>query len=159
MKPGIVIVIVIALVATAALATAAFATALLRPPTAWATSAITAEIIQDASDGTINGHYTVAEVRAALAYVESDPALSQYSDIEGVLQDYLASLLAAKPTPTPHPTGQPTTQSPTATASPATGYTGQLDYTGGQPLWLFALGGALVVAGVVLRRRSSSGRA
>jgi hypothetical protein len=28
-----------------------------------------------------------------------------------------------------------------------------LDYTGGQPLVLFAVGGALVIAGAVLRRR------
>ncbi len=72
--------IVIALVALAlALAPAAFASA-------------TSTIIQDASDGVVDGTYTAAQVRAALAVVRADPVYSQYSDIEGVLNDYLASL-------------------------------------------------------------------
>jgi len=152
MKPGIVIVMILALVATGLCATGFVATAVFAPP-AWASSATTTAIIQDASDGTINGHYTVAEVRAALVVVENDPTYSQYSDIQGVIESYLASLLAAKPTTTPtHAATQPTT-SPTTAASPSTAYTGQLDYTGGQPLLLFALGGALVATGWGLRRR------
>jgi hypothetical protein len=153
MKPGIAILTILALVATGLCATGIVATAVYAPP-AWASSATTAAIIQDASDGTINGHYTVAEVRAALVVVQNDPAYSQYSDIEGVIESYLASLLAATPTPKPtatHAATQPKT-SPSASASPATAYTGQLDYTGGTPLLLFAVGGALVALGVVLRR-------
>ena len=153
MKPGIAIVTIVALFATG-LCTAGLAAVAYAPP-AWASSATTAAIIQDASDGTINGHYTVAEVRAALAVVENDPTYSQYSDIEGVIESYLASLLAATPTPKPTATSaatQPTT-SPLASSSPSTTYTGELDYTGGQPLLLFAVGGALVGAGLVLRRR------
>jgi hypothetical protein len=159
MKPGIVIVMILALVATGLCATGFVATAVFAPP-AWASSATTAAIIQDASDGTINGHYTVAEVRAALVVVENDPAYSQYSDIQGVIESYLASLLAATPTPKPtttHAATQPTTSATTA-ASPSTAYTGQLDYTGGQPLLLFGLGGALVGAGWALRRRTSATR-
>jgi hypothetical protein len=157
MKRGIVIVMIIALVATGLGATGVVATAVFAPP-AWASSATTAAILRDASDGTINGHYTVAEVRAALVAVQNDPTYSQYSDIQGVLESYLSSLLANKPTPRPTTSSGQPAPSATTTASPATSYTGQLDYTGGQPLLLFALGGALVVAGVVVRRRSASGR-
>jgi hypothetical protein len=124
---------------------------------AWASSATTAQIIQDASDGTINGHYTVAEVRAALAAVESDPSYSQYSDIETVIANYLSSLLAATATPTPTPRWTAkATVTPAPTPSPSA--VQQLDYTGGQPLLLFAMGGALLCAGAVLWRRSSVAR-
>ena len=54
MKPGIVIVMILALVATGVCATGLLASAVIAPP-AWASSAITTEIIQDASDGTVNG--------------------------------------------------------------------------------------------------------
>jgi hypothetical protein len=157
MKPGIVIVMILALIAMGLCATGIVASAVLAPP-AWASSATTTAIIQDASDGTINGHYTVSEVRAALVAVQNDPAYSQYSDIEGVISSYLSSLLAAKPTPHPTTSSGGPAPSATTTASPATHYTGQLDYTGGQPLLLFALGGALVAAGVVVRRRTSAAR-
>ena len=150
MKPGIVIVMILALVAMGVCTTGLVASAVFAPP-AWASSATTAAIIQDASDGTISGHYTVAEVRAALAVVESDPTYSQYSDIQDVLESYLASLLAAKPTPRPTSNA---TAAPTPTPSSSATYVGgQLDYTGGQPLLLIALGGALIVAGALLRRR------
>jgi hypothetical protein len=51
-------------------------------------------ILDDATDGVVNGTYTAAQVRAALSVVRSDPVYSQYSDIEGVLVDYLASVSA-----------------------------------------------------------------
>lgn len=117
---------------------------------AWASSATTTQIIQDASDGTINGHYSVAQVRAALAAVESNPSYSQYSDIESVIADYLSSLLASKPTPNPTTSGA---SAPAPTPPPSA--VQQLDYTGGQPLVVFAIGGALIVAGVVLWRRTA----
>jgi hypothetical protein len=157
MKPGIVTVMILALFAAGLGATGVAATAVFAPP-AWASSASTAAIIRDASDGTINGHYTVSEVRAALVAVQNDPTYSQYSDIQGVIESYLSSLLAIKPTPNPTASSGGPAPSSTTTASPATSYTGQLDYTGGQPLLLFALGGALVVAGLVVRRRSTSDR-
>ena len=122
---------------------------------AWASSATTTQIIQDASDGTINGHYTVAEVRAALAVVESDPSYSQYSDIESVIANYLSSLLAvsSSPKPTPSSTSNPTSGTPAPTPSPTAVM--QLDYTGGRPLVLFAIGGALIAGGALLWRRST----
>ncbi len=49
-------------------------------------------ILDDASDGVVDGSYSAAQVRAALVVVRSDPAYMQYSDIEGVLVEYLASL-------------------------------------------------------------------
>lgn len=55
-------------------------------------SGSTNSIISDASDGVINGSYTASQVRAALHVVRTDPVYSQYSDIEGVLTDYLAGL-------------------------------------------------------------------
>ena len=116
---------------------------------AWAS---TSTIITDASDGTVNGHYSAAQVRAALAAVENDPSYSQYSDIAGVLQSYLSSL--SNPNSS---SGSGTAQALTSGSSRATVPTTPrgvaLDYTGGQPLLLFALGGALVVAGGLLRRR------
>ena len=122
---------------------------------ALASSATTAQIIQDASDGTINGHYTVAEVRAALTAVESDPSYSQYSDIESVIANYLSSLLAASsPKPTPSTTHAATTPAPTPSPSAVI----QLDYTGGQPLILFAIGGAQLCGGALLWRRTATAR-
>lgn len=142
MKQGIAIILILVLVATGAFASVA-----------WAESSVTAQIIADASDGTINGHYTAAEVRAALAFVESNPAYSMYSDIAGVLENYLASLSKPSPAKTPSPPpstgGTPTAQG----ATPTTPLGGQLDYTGGQPLAVIALGGALLVCGALLRRR------
>ena len=124
---------------------------------ALASSATTNQIIQDASDGTINGHYTVAEVRAALASVESNPSYSQYSDIESVIANYLSSLLAAGTTPPP--TTHPTTPATASTAPPPSpSKVLQLDYTGGQPLVLFAIGGALLCGGAAMWRRSSVAR-
>ena len=40
----------------------------------------------------VNGTYSAATVRSALSMVRSDPAYTMYSDIEGVLVDYLASI-------------------------------------------------------------------
>ncbi len=119
-------------------------------PLAW--GSITTQIIQDAADGVVDGHYTVAEVRAALTAVETDPVYSQYSDVQSVLEYYLASLLAAKSGPTPTPSAA-TTTTPTPSSTPL-----QLDYTGGRPLVVFAVGGALLLAGFAVRRFASASR-
>jgi hypothetical protein len=95
-------------------------------------SSTTTAILKDAQDGTLDGHYTAAQVRAALAAVKSDPALQQYTDVEGVLEDFLASL-----------------------PSPGVAGSGDLMFTGGPLLWLFALGTGLVITGLMLRRRGS----
>ena len=89
----------------------------------------TTAIIKDAQDGHIDGNYTAAQVRAALSYLKSDPTLQQYTDVEGVLQDFLASL--------PVPGVQ----------------NGGLMFTGGSTVVLFAFGVALMGGGFVLRRR------
>ena len=89
-------------------------------------------IIKDAQDGTIDGHWTAAQVRAALAYVENNPVFEQYSAIKGVLQDYLASLQA------------PGEQS------------GQLAFTGSNIVLVFGAGAALIGGGALLRRRRAA---
>ncbi len=85
-------------------------------------------IIKDAQDGTIDGNWKAAEIRAALAYVQDNPALEQYSNIRGVLEDYLASLQA------PGEQG------------------GELAFTGGEVFLILAAGAALIGGGAVLRR-------
>jgi hypothetical protein len=85
-------------------------------------------IIKDAQDGTIDGNWTAAQIRAALAYVQDNPTIKQYSDIEGVLEDYLASL-----------------QAPGAKS-------GQLAFTGGEIFLVLAAGAALIGGGLVLKR-------
>jgi len=110
---------------------------------------ITTQVVHDASDGTVNGHYTAAQMRAALAAVKSNPVYSQYSDTAGVLQACLASYSTS---------GSATTTAGATQTAAATGFAvtlrpSQLDYTGGQPLVAFALGGTLIIAGAVLRGR------
>jgi hypothetical protein len=85
-------------------------------------------IIKDAMDGTIDGNWTTAEIRATLAYIQDNPVYQQYSDLEGVLEDYLASLQA------PGEQG------------------GQLAFTGGEVFLVLAAGAALIGGGVLLRR-------
>ena len=46
-------------------------------------------IIKDAQDGTIDGNWTAAQIRATLAFIQDNPIYQQYSDLEGVLEDYL----------------------------------------------------------------------
>ena len=93
-------------------------------------------VINDAQNGTIDKNWSAAQVRAALAYLQDNPLYSQYSDAQGVLEDYLASL-----------------QAPGATAT-AGSQGAQLAFTGSNVLLILATGGALVGGGLVLRRRS-----
>ena len=102
---------------------------LLVASVAQAASGTTTAIIKDAQDGHIDGNYTAAQVRAALAFLKSDPTLQQYTDVQGVLEDFLASL--------PSPAAQ----------------TGGLMFTGGSTVVIFAFGVALMGTGLVLRRR------
>jgi len=85
-------------------------------------------IIKDANDGTVDGNWTVAQVRAALTYVQNNPLEQQYSAVQGVLEDYLASL-----------------QDPGAQG-------GELAFTGGEVFLILAAGAALIGGGVLLRR-------
>jgi hypothetical protein len=88
-------------------------------------------IIKDAMDGTIDGNWTAAEIRATLAYIQDNPIYQQYSDLEGVLEDYLASLQA------------PGEQS------------GELAFTGGAVFVVLAAGAALIGGGALLRRNQA----
>jgi hypothetical protein len=85
-------------------------------------------IIQDAQDGTIDGNWSAAEIRAALAFIQNNPIYEQYSNLAGVLEDYLASLQA------PGEQG------------------GELAFTGGEVFLILAAGAALIGGGAVLRR-------
>jgi hypothetical protein len=85
-------------------------------------------IIKDAQDGTIDGNWTPAQIRAALAYIQDNPIYQQYSELEGVLEDYLASL-----------------QSPGEQS-------GQLAFTGSEVFLILAAGATLIGGGVLLRR-------
>jgi hypothetical protein len=86
-------------------------------------------IIKDAQDGRIDGTWTAAEIRAALRYAENNPVLTAYSNIKGVLEDYLASLQA------PGEQG------------------GQLAFTGGEIVLILGAGAGLISSGALLRRR------
>jgi hypothetical protein len=144
MKPGIVIITILVLVLTG-----------MSAAVAWAGSSTTTQIIHDASDGTVNGHYTAAQMRAALAAVNSNPAYLQYSDVAGVLQAYLSSFsTSGSSTGTSGWATGTTGATPTAAVTrPVKLRAGELDYTGGQPLVAIAVGGVLIIAGVALRRR------
>jgi hypothetical protein len=86
-------------------------------------------IIEDAKDGTIDGDWTAAEIRAALDYLRNNAIYQQYTDLEGVLEDYLASLQAP---------GEEE---------------GELAFTGGEILMLLGAGVGLAGSGALLRRR------
>lgn len=120
MKAGIGIAIVLALVVSLVFASVALATS----------QATIDNIIKDASDGTIDGSYSAADVQAALDYAKANPTVTQYSEVQGVLEDYLASL-----------------QSPGATNA------GELKFTGGELIMVFAAGAGLIGSGTLLRRR------
>jgi hypothetical protein len=85
-------------------------------------------IIADAQDGTIDGNWTPEEINAALAYIQDNPIYQQYSDLEGVLEDYLASLQA------PGEQG------------------GELAFTGSAVFLILAAGATLIGGGALLRR-------
>ncbi len=86
-------------------------------------------IIKDAQDGTIDGNWTKQQIKAALKYISDNPVYEQYSDLEGVLTDYLAGLQA------------PGSQG------------GQLAFTGSEVVLVLSAGLGLIGSGVALRRR------
>jgi hypothetical protein len=86
-------------------------------------------ILKDAQDGQVDGNWKAAEINAALRYAENNPLLTQYSDIQGVVEDYLASL-----------------QSPGEQG-------GQLAFTGGEIILILGAGVGLIGSGALLRRR------
>jgi hypothetical protein len=107
---------------------------------AWAGNSTTDRIINDvAKDGRVDGHYTTAQLRAALA----SPLLDAYGKggtggVAGV-----QAALGAKKAPPP---------STPSSSSPGTGTTGNLPFTGADILLFVGVGGVLLVSGLVLRR-------
>jgi hypothetical protein len=90
----------------------------------------TQAIIKDvAKDGQVNGHYTNAQLKAAL----KSPLLKQYAGL-GAVESVLSRT------------------KPKVTATPATGTPSNLPFTGADVLLFVAVGGGLVAAGLVLRR-------
>jgi hypothetical protein len=113
---------VIAVLALAVLASLVFASIALAGST-------TDAIIQDASDGTIDGNWTAAQIQAALAAIRNNPVYLQYTDVGGVLEDYLGS-------------------------SPSPGVqSGGLKFTGSEMFLLLGAGVGLMGSGLALRRR------
>lgn len=86
-------------------------------------------IIKDAQDGTIDGNWSAAQIQATLDYIKDNPTYQMYSDLEGVLTDYLSSLQA------------PGSQS------------GQLAFTGSDMILVLGAGLGLMGGGLALRRR------
>ncbi len=94
-----------------------------------------ATITKDAQDGTIDGHYTATEIQAAINYVANDPLYQQYSDLQGTLEAYLASLQA------------PGVKNKSGNAA------WELAFTGSRILFVLGAGLALIGSGFALRRR------
>jgi hypothetical protein len=93
----------------------------------------TQAIVQDvAKDGKVDGHYTSAQLKAALA----SPLLKQYGG-QGAVESVLTTTKPASTTTTP---------------APATGTGGNLPFTGSDVFLFVAVGGGLLAAGLVLRR-------
>jgi hypothetical protein len=86
-------------------------------------------IIKDAQDGTIDGNWSSAEIQATLDFIQNNPVATQYTDIEGVLTDFLGS-----------------SQAPGSQG-------GSLAFTGGEVVYILGAGLGLIGAGMVLRRR------
>jgi hypothetical protein len=114
--------IIVALVTVLVLAVAAVAYAV--------SQSVIDAIIDDAQDGTIDGDWTVEELMAALAYLRDDPLYKQYTDIEGVIEDYLAGL-----------------------QDPGVAGADELAFTGAEILLLLGAGAGLAGSGALLRRR------
>jgi hypothetical protein len=94
-----------------------------------ASQATTDAVLKDAQDGTIDGNWTAAQIRAALAYLQNNPTLEQYSNLKGLLSDFLASSQA------------PGEQN------------GQLAFTGSAVLLILVAGAGLIGTGAFLRLR------
>jgi hypothetical protein len=103
--------------------------ALVVVPAALAVSQSTINaIVKDAQDGHLDGNWTKPEVQAALNWLRNNPISQQYSDVEGVLEGFLAG------------------------SEPGAG-TGNLSFTGSNLLLAFGAGVGLIGAGLLLRRR------
>ena len=107
------------------------------PAAALASSGGTTQaIIKDvAKDGKVDGHYTTAQLKAAL----KSPLLSQYGG-QGAVESILSRMKPKK-----------------TVAAPATGPSSNLPFTGADIFLFVAVGGGLLGAGLVLRRLGRNG--
>jgi hypothetical protein len=103
------------------------------PAVALASSGGTTQaIVKDvAKDGKVNGHYTNAQLKAAL----KSPLLKQYGG-QGAVESVLTKVKPKK----------------TVASAPATGPASNLPFTGADVFMFVIVGGGLVAAGLVLRR-------
>jgi hypothetical protein len=93
-------------------------------------SGTTQAIVKDvAKDGKVDGHYTQAQLKAAL----KSPLLKQYGG-QGAVESVV------------------THTAPKTAAAPATGVAHDLPFTGSDVILFVGVGGGLLVAGLVLRR-------
>jgi hypothetical protein len=108
------------------------------PAAALASSGGTTQaIIKDvAKDGKVDGHYTTAQLKAAL----KSPLLSQYGG-QGAVESILSRMKPKK----------------TVASVPATGPSSNLPFTGADIILFVAVGGGLLGAGLVLRRLGRDG--
>jgi hypothetical protein len=91
----------------------------------------TQAIVKDvAKDGKVDGHYTQAQLKAAL----KSPLLKQYGG-QAAVESVVTQTAPAK-----------------AAATPATGVAHNLPFTGSDVILFVGVGGGLLVAGLVLRR-------
>jgi len=89
----------------------------------------TQAIVKDvAKDGKVNGHYTQAQLKAAL----KSPLLKQYGG-QGAVESVITRV------------------KPKATTSPGTGVANNLPFTGADVFLFVGVGGGLLAAGLVLR--------
>jgi len=98
-----------------------------------ASASVTDQIVADAQDGHIDGTYTAAQLQAAL----DSPLLAIYGGDGGV--EAVKSSLGGQTT--------------------ATTGSGTLPFTGAEVFTFVGIGGALVIAGIVLRRTDRNGEA
>jgi len=101
------------------------------PAAALATSGgTTSAIVSDvAKDGKVDGHYTNAQLKAAL----KSPLLKQYGG-QGAVESVITKV------------------KPKTTAAPAVGVAHNLPFTGSDVFLFVGVGGGLLAAGLVLRR-------
>lgn len=102
------------------------------------TSAIIADV---AKDGKVDGHYTKAQLQAAL----KSPLLAQYGGTGGVAAVQGAASSSGGGS-------SPGGGSPAQTSAPTVSSSGTLPFTGADIALFLVVGGVLVVAGVGLRR-------
>jgi hypothetical protein len=129
--------------------------------TALANSTTGAIISDVATDGHVDGHYSVAQLKAAL----KSPLLAQYGGQGGVagVQGAIGGKKAkpaTKPTKTkttPANTAPAATKPKAAVAAAPPAESGNLPFTGADVGLFLIVGGALVGTGIVLRRLGRSG--